>query len=136
MNPRLKNILAVVAGVVAGSLVIGVVEKLTAEKVPEGLDFNNKEVMVEYIKNLPARAFAFLLVAYFLGSVAAGYVANLIARSTGKKPALTAGLILFLAGVMNLVAIPHPMWFAITSSLVYFAGAWIGGRLVAPHTTH
>ncbi len=130
MNPKLKTALAVVAGIITGGIVIAVVETLTAEKPPEGLDFNNKEQMAEYVKGLPFKAFGFLMLAYFLGSVAAGYVANLIARSAGYQPALIAGFGLFVVGAINLIMIPHPLWFAVVSSLLYFAGAWIGGRMV------
>lgn len=136
MNPKLKTALAVVAGIIAGGIVIAVVETITTEKPPEGLDFNNKEQMAEYVKGLPFKAFAYLMLAYFLGSVAAGYVANLLARSADYKPALIAGFGLFVFGSINLFLIPHPLWFSAVSSLLYFAGAWIGGRLVAPARAH
>jgi hypothetical protein len=40
------------------------------------------------------------------------------------------------AGIFNLVAIPHPLWFAILSVLVFLPAAYAGGLLArrAPAT--
>lgn len=35
---------------------------------------------------------------------------------------------------MNLVAIPHPLWFSIMTVLVFIPSAWLGGRMVAADT--
>lgn len=132
MNPRLKSILAVVAGIVSGAVVISVVEMLSPYRPPEGLDFNDKAKIAEWVQTLPVSAFGILLLGYFLGSVAGGWVTNRIASSTPYRPALVTGFGMFAAGLMNLIAIPHPLWFTVGSSLLYFAGAWIGGRMVKP----
>ena len=134
MNPKLRTILAVVVGILVGAIVIFAVELFSPHQPPADLDINDKAKFAEWVKTLPFSAFFILLLAYFLGSVVGGWVTNLVAGGR-YRPALVTGLGLFVAGVMNLIAVPHPLWFAIVSSLTYFAGAWIGGRLATGPTT-
>jgi preprotein translocase subunit Sec61beta len=128
MNPKLRALFAVLAGILAGGLVIALVEMMSPHTPPAGMNINDTARLAEWIATLPMSAFAILLLAYFLGSAVGGYVANRVAAPTHYRPALIVGVGLFVAGVMNLISIPHPMWFAVSSSLIYFIGAWIGGR--------
>jgi MFS family permease len=130
MNPKLRIILAVLAGLVVGSILIALVQLFSPYQPPADLDMNDKTKLAEWVKTLPLSAFFIVLLSYFLGSVAGGWLTNLIAAPAKYRPALVTGFGLFVAGVMNLLAIPHPTWFAIVSSLIYFIGAWAGGRLV------
>ena len=77
---------------------------------------------------LPVSAFLILLMAYFLGSAIGGFVTNKVAAPTRYHPALITGFGLFAAGAVNFFAFPHPIWFMATASILYFLGAWIGGR--------
>ena len=129
MNPRIRSILAVVAGILVGAIVIFLIQLFSPYQPPAELDFNDKTKVADWIKTLPTSALAIVLLAYFLGSVAGGWVTNLVAKPTRFRPALVTGFGLFIMGVMNLIALPHPFWFAILSSLLYFAGAWTGGRM-------
>lgn len=135
MNPKLRTILAVVVGILVGAVVIFAVELFSPHQPPADLDINDKAKFAEWVKTLPFSAFFILLLAYFLGSVVGGWVTNLLAGPVRYRPALVTGLGLFVAGLMNLIAIPHPLWFAIVSSLTYFVGAWVGGRLATGPTT-
>jgi uncharacterized membrane protein YjjB (DUF3815 family) len=129
MNPRIRAALAILAGVVVGGLVIGLIEMASPYRPPEGLDLNDRSALGHWISSLPFGAFGLLLLAYFLGSMAGGFVTNWLSKPTRYRPALIVGFALFVAGLMNLIAIPHPVWFTIASSLLYFLGAWLGGRL-------
>jgi len=129
MNSKIRTILAVVAGLIAGSVVIALVQLFSPYQPPPDLDMNDRAKFGEWVNSLPLSALFIVLLAYFLGSVAGGWLTNLIAMPTKYRPALVTGFGLFMAGLMNLLAIPHPFWFAIVSSLIYFVGAWAGGRL-------
>lgn len=129
MNPKLKSILAVVAGMAAAFIVIILMEMLSPFKPSEGLDFKDPAVLATYMKQQPTTAFIYLLVTYFLAALVGGAITNWVARGTKYRPALVTGFGLFVAGVANLIAIPHPLWFSIISSLLYFVGAWVGGKL-------
>ncbi|MBP6811102.1 MAG: hypothetical protein KA138_06265 [Saprospiraceae bacterium] len=130
MNPKFIALLAVLLGILAGGIVIAGVEMISPHSPPAGMNVNDPAKLGEWIATLPMSAFAILLLAYFLGAAVGGWVANRVAAKSHYRPALIVGFGLFVAGLMNLISIPHPMWFAVVSSLIYFAGAWIGGRVV------
>lgn len=98
--------------------------------VPDDTVLETNEQLAVYLKPLHFTAFIPLLLAIFLGAAVAGFVANWISKPTQYRPALIAGFGLFVAGLMNLLAIPHPIWYGIASSLLYFVGAWLGGKAV------
>jgi hypothetical protein len=129
MNPQLRSILAVVTGIVAGSVVIFLIQLFSPYQPPEQLDLNDKSALAGWIRSLPMSALLIVLLSYFLGACTGGFFTNLIAGSTRFRPALVTGFGLFVAGIANLIAIPHPLWFAVVSSLLYFIGAWLGGRV-------
>ncbi|MDX2133380.1 MAG: hypothetical protein SFV52_01255 [Saprospiraceae bacterium] len=128
MHPQIRAALAVLAGVIAGGVAIAVIEMLSPYHPPAGICLTDKEAFGAWVATLPARAFVLLLLAYFVGSAIGGYVTNWVAQTTPYRPALFTGLVLFVVGLMHLVTVPHPVWFAVVSSLLYFAGAWVGGR--------
>jgi hypothetical protein len=45
---------------------------------------------------------------------------------------LTVGGVQLFFGLVNLVMIPHPMWFAIASVIVFLPAAYFGGKLEIP----
>ena len=130
MSPKIRAVLGVLAGMVSGTIVIGGIEMFNPLGVPAGTVLETNEQLEAYMKTLPFTAFLPLLVALFLGAGVAGFVANWICKPTKYRPAMIAGLGLFVAGVMNLIAIPHPLWFSIVSSLLTLLGAWAGGKAV------
>lgn len=133
MNQLLKNILGIVAGVITGAVLIAVVQLIGHQVVPVAgaPDMNDQEAMREFVKALPASALWVVIAAYAIGSFAGGAVAAYLSRGHRIRHALVVGGVLMLAGLMNLLNIPHPVWFWVVSLLVYLPAAWMGGRLVA-----
>lgn len=43
---------------------------------------------------------------------------------------MVVGVLLLAFGIMNLVAIPHPMWFTIVSVLAFLPAAYAGALAV------
>jgi hypothetical protein len=78
---------------------------------------------------LPAGALLFIIAAYVVGSFVAGWAAGKITKS--MTAALIAGGLLMIGGLVNVILIPHPLWFTIASIVVYLPCAWIGGRAAA-----
>lgn len=126
-----RKILAVVAGVILAGLVVYGVQAIGHQVYPppENLDTKNMEAMKAYVATLPVGAFLFVLVAYILGSFAGGWLAAKIARASQISLALTVGGVQLLFGIMNLVVIPHPTWFAIAAVLVFLPAAYWGGKI-------
>ena len=120
-----RKILSVIAGVVAGGIVVGLVEALghTAFPIREGVDFQQLKP-----GDIPIPAMVAVLVAWALGSLVGGWVA---ARKAGMAPALSVGAILMAAGIVNMVTIPSPLWFWVGGLAVFLPFAYLGAKLAA-----
>ena len=130
MNPVLKKVLSVVAGLVVGMIVIGLVEGLghLFFPPPEGLDMSDMEVVAEYIKTAPILSLLWVILAWFIGAFAGGAVATMVNKDADRMPAYLVGGILTLSGILNIVMIPHPIWFWL--GILVFLPAALAGRKV------
>lgn len=130
MNPIVRSILAVIVGMLVAFVLIACVEMvgIRVYPLPTGVDPTNLNAMKAAMATRPPAALLFVLLAYTVGSVAGGWVAARFAPSAGMMHAMIVAALLFGAGLMNLMTIPHPTWFWATSSVIYFLGAWSGAR--------
>ena len=127
-----RTIAAVVAGVVGGGILITLVQigGNTLFPPPEGMDTSNMESIREHMDQIPLASLLWVLLSYAVGCFAGGFLATRIARTGTLTPALSVGIVFFLFGIMNLIMLPHPVWFMIASQATYIAAAWAGGRMV------
>lgn len=95
--------------------------------LPEGLDPQDTEALTLHIANSPTGALLGVLTSYFFGSFAGGAVATRIAKD--QRAGIAIGVVLLLGGLSNLAKIPHPLWFEVSSTLIYLPSAWIGSQL-------
>jgi len=130
MNPILRNILAVVAGILIGGFVNGMIITYGAALYPppEGVNPND----LESIKaNLHLYSIAQLLVPFWahgIGTFVGAFITALIAVSKRIGLALLIGAVFLLGGITMVVMVGGPVWFIILDLLVaYFPMAFIGG---------
>ena len=126
----LRKILGVVAGVVAGALVVFAVEGIghSIYPPPAGTDLHDPEALKALMLTLPRGALLFVVLGWTLGAFAGGAVAGLIGR--GIVPALLTGAIQLLFGIMTMLMIPHPAWMMALGILLPVPCAWVGGLLL------
>lgn len=117
-----------VAGLVTAFLIIALVEGIALSKymAAPGFDPENPEALRAHIASLPATAFITILAAYAAASFSGAFLA--VALSKIMRQGLIIALVLLMANTVNLIRIEHPLWFAISSTLVYFPFAWLGGK--------
>ncbi len=129
-----RNILAVVAGVVAGGCIVAAVESISSlvYPPPKDLDFSNRTAMSQFVAGLPLGAFLLVLAAWSAGNFAAGYLARRWTPARMLWPALIACGLLLLAALINLALIPHPLWFWFAGIAVSIAFAAIGIAVASP----
>jgi len=120
----LRSILAVVAGVLVGAVVIFLTESLghMIFPPPEGIDLKDPEQLKSIMKDIPLGAKLGVLAAWGAGVFAGGVAALLIARRWAPVAWVVAATLFTLAGV-TMMAIPHPWWMIIGAVLVTCAGA-------------
>lgn len=131
----LLSILGVVAGMVVGGTVVWAVE-LMANRVhpfPEGIDRSDMDAFMEAVRqhaaDAPLAALVIVIVAHAVGPLIGSFLAALIAGRGKMVCGMIIGVLFLLAGVMNLVMIPHPLWFAVVDLLVVLPMAFIGAKL-------
>ena len=131
MNPILKNIIAVVAGWLGGSVINMAFVKLGHIVFPmDGVDLNDMDALARVMPELEPQYFIFPFLAHALGTLAGAVIAALIAASHKMKFALAVGGLFLLGGIAVNYMLPGPNWFAVSDIvLAYIPMAWIGGKI-------
>lgn len=128
MKSKVKGLLA---GLLIGFLVIGIIESLghLIFPVPKGINLENKALLKNYIDSLPLPAFLFIIGAHGIGTFTGSFIANKISDSIGHIGLIISLLFLILT-VVNLLIVPyHPIWFVITDILFTFISGWIAFKI-------
>jgi hypothetical protein len=128
----LRNILAVIAGIIIGSVVNMGLINISGSVIapPEGADVTTMEGLRETLHLFEPKHFIFPFLAHALGTFAGALVAALIAASHKIKFALGIGVFFLLGGIANVLLLPSPVWFAVVDlSLAYIPMAYLGGKL-------
>ena len=134
MASVLRSILAVIAGFIAASVVMMVIESINGHilypemgKMAEGM--RDREAIRTLLATAPVGAFLVVLFGWSLGSLVGGFLAVWISRDRTPVHALVLGGLLTLAGILNNLMIPPPIWFWIPTLVVFLPAAWAGARL-------
>jgi hypothetical protein len=132
MNPTLRNVLAVIVGIVVCMIVNGLLISVSAWIIPppEGVDPNDLEsIKANADKFLPMH-YLFPFLAHALGSLLGACVAVWSSAARAQLLALIVGGVHLLGGIVAAFMIPAPIWFiAADLTLAYLPMAWLGGRL-------
>jgi len=128
-----RYIAGLVSGFIAGFVAVGLIELIAIwlYPLPRGFDPNDLEAMEQHIASLPAGAFALVLIAHAIGAFLAGLVCCAIAMRLWWPGVLALGGVFIAAGIMNIVQIPHPLWFGVVDLALYVPAAIAGGALGA-----
>lgn len=136
MNRIIRNILAVIAGCLLGSVINLSLIKIGHSVFPiEGIDPSDMEALAEVMPTLDFKYFIFPFLAHALGTLIGAFIAGLIAANHKMKIALGIGLIFLIGGVLASFMIPAPTWFVVADLVIaYIPMAWIGGKLAMKKT--
>ncbi len=135
MSGVFRSILAVVAGFVAASAIMMVVECVNGQILyPElgksAAGVTDIQKIKEIMASAPIGALLVVLFGWGLGSFAGGFLTTLISRKPPGRSALVLGVLLTLAGVANNLMLPPPMWFWLATFVVFLPATYLGARLV------
>ena len=131
MNRTIKNILAVIAGWIGGSIInMGLIKTGQFVLPIDGVDPNDMEALAAIMPTLEFDYFVFPFLAHALGTLVGAAIAGLIAANHKMKFSLAIGGLFLLGGIMINYMITGPMWFTVTDIVIaYIPMAWIGGRI-------
>ncbi len=133
MNPILRNILALLVGIIVGGIVNTLIINFSGSVIapPEGVDTTTAEGLKEGIHLFEPKHFLMPFLAHALGTLIGAYLAALIAATYKMKFAYAIGFVFLLGGIAAVVMIPAPLWYNVTDLvLAYIPMAWLGGRWV------
>ncbi len=125
----LRNVFAVIAGLVVGMVVNMALVMLNAYvlfPMPEGTDMADPAQMNAYIATLPAVAFIVVLAAHLGQSFVGGWTAARLGASAPLVLAMIIGVLSLVGGIMNMMQIDHPAWMYVELPL-YLVVAWLAG---------
>ena len=136
MNPVLKNILAVIAGWIGGSIINMTLVKIGHKLIPiEGIDPNSMTELAAVMPTLEFKYFIFPFLAHALGTLVGAIIAGLLAVSHKMKFSLGIGILFLIGGIMVNYMLPGPTWFAATDILIaYIPMAWLGGKIAIKYS--
>ena len=132
MHPILRNILAVVAGLLLGSAANSLIIQIENMLIPapEGVDMSSMESLKASMHLFEAEHFIIPWFAHALGSLTGSFVA--VKLGTGRRIilAIVVGALFFAAGLTMVINLGGPIGFiAADLGLAYFPMAWLGYRL-------
>lgn len=131
MNPIIRNILAVIAGIIIGSIVNMGIINLSGSIIPppEGSDLTTTEGLKAAMHLFEPKHFIMPFLAHALGTLIGAFVAAKIAATHKMKFAIAIGVFFLLGGISMVFMLPSPTWFtALDLILAYIPMAYLGGK--------
>ena len=121
---KFRNIFAVIAGVILGSVVnmSFIVAGSIVFPLPVCVPMN--------AMNWDLKFFIFPFLAHALGTLAGAFIAAKIASTHKKTFALIVGAFFLIGGTMMVFMLPAPIWFVVLDLVVaYIPMGWLGWRI-------
>ncbi len=134
MNTTVKNILAVIAGVVIGGIVNMVLVSVGPYIVPlpEGADVSTMEKLAESMTLFTPINFLFPFLGHAVGTLVGAFIAARFAASRHMICALIIGVFFLFGGIAAVYMLGGPMWSNVTDLvLAYIPMGWLGGFVAA-----
>lgn len=131
MNPILRNILAVIAGIFVGGFVNMALIQVGHIAFPiEGYDITTPEGLKGAISQFEFKNYIFPFLGHAVGTLVGALLAGFIAATHKMKFALAMGFFFLLGGITMVVSYPGAMWFNVADLLLaYIPMGWLGGKI-------
>jgi len=132
MNKIVRNVLAVITGIILGSAVNMGIIMLQGYFIalPEGVDVTNTESLQSSMHLFGPKHFIFPFLAHAIGTLVGAYLSARIAASHKMNFALGIGMFFLIGGISMVFMMPAPVWFLILDlSVAYIPMGWLSGKL-------
>ena len=131
MNSKIRNAIAIIVGLIAGSAVNMGLVMAGAQVIPppEGVDVTDVESIKVSMHLFGPKHFIVPFLAHALGTLVGAYVSVIIAVSYKMTLGLVIGVLFLLGGITNAFMLPSPAWFIVVDLVgAYIPMAWIGTK--------
>ncbi|PWL28180.1 MAG: hypothetical protein DCO96_09390 [Fluviicola sp. XM-24bin1] len=131
MKPIVRNIIAVVLGLIVGNVVnMGLVQVGYSVFTPD-VDVNDMKALAKFMEEADMKYFIFPFIAHALGTLAGAFTAALFSKNQKMGVALIIGGLFFIGGIMVSFLIPAPMWFIAMDLVVAYIPMALLGAVMA-----
>ena len=134
MHPTVRIILAILSGILLGSVVNMGIINLSGSIIPppNGADLTTVEGITSAMHLMEPKHFLMPFLAHAFGTITGAFVAALIIKKNEMSIAMFIGVVFLLGGIASVMMLPSPLWFTLTDLIVaYLPMAYIGARLAA-----
>ena len=133
MSSLIRSVLSVLAGLIAGYILITIFEIVgtMVYPLPPGVDPMNMEALRAIVDQIPAGAFVFVIAGWGVGTFSGSCLAGRMATRNKSAHGLVVTVMLTLGGLFTLLAIPHPVWVWVVGLAALVGGGYAGSRLAA-----
>lgn len=127
----MKSLIAVIAGVIVGGVVVFLVEGLGSSALAAltGIEPITAQGAAALATVRPTESLLVVVLAYVLGPLSGGYIAARLAPTKRYYHAIAVGAIQLIFGVVTLALFPHPEWFWVATLVVFIPAALAGAAL-------
>lgn len=129
MGKQVRNVLAVLVGIVLGAFVNSMIIAFGPGVIPppEGVDMSSAEGLAAAMPLLEPRHFIMPFIAHALGTLVGVIMAYLIAATAKHFIGYGVGVFFLLGGIVASIMIPAPLWFILLDLVfAYLPMAWLG----------
>ena len=128
----LRAFWGIIAGGVTGIVTMMILESADDLIFPAGVDLSKAGASLIYVDQMPMAAKAIVLLGWAFASYLASALALRLGHSKDPRVGWTAGAAVFLAGVLSLAMIPHPIWMWAAGLPALSLPAWLAARQLTP----
>lgn len=132
MNPIVRNVLAVLAGLVIGNLVNMGIIMISGSIIPppQGVNVADMESIKANMHLFEPKHFLMPFLAHALGTLTGAIAAARFAATNNMRLAIGIGIFFLIGGIAAVMMLPSPLWFTIVDLvLAYIPMAWLGGKI-------
>lgn len=115
MNTTVKNIIAVLLGVIVGMIANMGIIMLSSSIIPppEGVDNTTMEGLKAGMHLFEAKHYIMPFLAHALGTLVGAFTTAKLAANNRLKFAIAIGVFFLLGGITNIFMLPSPIWFTV-----------------------
>lgn len=132
MNTILRNLLAIVAGVVIGSIVNMMFITISSSIIPppDGADVTTTEGLKASMHMFEPKHFVFPFLAHAIGTLVGACITTWLVKGQKLSFAFIIAVFFLAGGVASVFMLPSPMWYTILDlTIAYIPMAYLGGKL-------
>jgi len=132
MNPILRNVMAVIAGVAVGTLVNGGLIAVGSNLIPAPVTVtqDNLAAIADSLHLFTPKHYLFPFLAHALGTLAGAFTAVKLSSNKHIGFGLGLGAFFLMGGIAAATMIPAHTWFVVTDLLcAYLPMGWLGWKL-------